>query len=79
MGHYAPMPRGRWVLTSLIPLGWVTWAGFLFAGFRAKQPLWVAAGFAVGGFSSLEDLGMTMDLPGDVVEQLRGRVVCIPR
>jgi DNA uptake protein ComE-like DNA-binding protein len=210
MGHYAPMPRGRWVLTSLIPFGWVTWAGFLFAGFRAKRPAWVAAGFVylaitvgtifvtslddnenglddnvgyivmfsawgvgilhafltrkpylrrleiiddpalqaaqtaeerrayarelarrdpsfareaaigrsggfdeggvvdvnhapvedladlpgidaatarqivavrdgVGGFSSLEDLGMTMDLSGDVVEGLRGRVVCLPR
>jgi Helix-hairpin-helix motif len=210
MGHYAPMPRGRWVLTSLIPFGWVTWAGFLFAGFRAKRPAWILAGFVylaitagtlfltslddnekglednlgyilmfsawgigichafltrnpylrrleiiddpslqaarsaeerrayareiatrnpqlardagigrgggfdeagvvdvnhapvediadlpgidattarkivatrdgVGGFSSLEDLGMTMDLPGDVVEMLRGRVVCIPR
>jgi hypothetical protein len=208
MGHYAPMPRGRWVLTSLIPFGWVTFAGFLFAGFRAKRPVWVAAGvvylaitvatifvtsldentngvddnagyivmfsawgvgivhaflsrkpylrrleliddpaleaartseerraFArdlaqrnpelaraallgrtggfdeggivdvnhapvediadlpgidaatarrivavregVGGFSSLEDLGMTMDLPGDVVEKLRGRIVCL--
>jgi DNA uptake protein ComE-like DNA-binding protein len=210
MGHYAPMPRGRWVLTSLIPFGWVTWTGFLYAGFRAKRPAWVVAGFAylavtavtilvtsldsneeglednlgyilmfcawgvgilqafltrkpylrrlaiiddpalqaaqtaeerrtyarelaqrnpalarealigrsggfdeagvidvnhapvedfadlpgidadtarrivavrdgVGGFSSLEDLGMTMDLPGDVVERLRGRVVCLPR
>ncbi len=208
MGHYAPMPRGRWVLTSLIPFGWVTWAGFLFAGFRARKAAWVVAGFAylavtaatlfitsldnneeglednlgyilmfsawgvgilhsfltrkpylrridmlddpalqkarlarerqayarelatadpelarealigrsggfdeggvvdvnhapvediadlpgidadtarrivavrdgVGGFSSLEDLGMTMDLPGNVVEGLRGRVVCL--
>ena len=210
MGHYAPMPRGRWVLTSLIPFGWVTWAGFLFAGFRARRPLWVVSGFIylaitaatifvtsidknedgadddigyivmfsawgagilqaflsrkpylrrleiiddpalqrarlaedrrayarelakadpelaraaalgqaggfdeggvidvnhapvediadlagidadtarrivavrdrIGGFSSLEDLGMTMDLPGDAVERLRGRVVCLPR
>jgi DNA uptake protein ComE-like DNA-binding protein len=39
----------------------------------------VAARDGVGGFSSLEDLGMTMDLPGDVVEGLRGRVVCIAR
>ena len=208
MGHYAPMPRGRWVLTSLIPFGWVTWAGFLYAGFRARKPAWIAAGAAylavtvatlivvsldednagtedgvgypimfaawgvgilhafltrkpflrridmlddpalqrarlarerqayarelatadpelarealigrsggfdeggvvdvnhapvediadlpgidagtarrivaaregVGGFSTLEDLGMTMDLPGDVVEGLRGRVVCL--
>ena len=210
MGHYAPMPRGRWVLTSLIPFGWVTWAGFLFAGFRSKRPVWIASGLiylaitvatlfvtslddneaglednlgyiamfsawgvgilhaflsrkpylrrlaiiddpalqaaqtaeerrvyarelatrnpqlardagigrgggfdeggvvdvnhapvediadlpgidaatarkivavreGVGGFSSLEDLGMTMDLPGDVVEELRGRVVFPPR
>jgi hypothetical protein len=210
MGHYAPMPRGRWVLTSLIPFGWVTWAGFLFAGLRAKRPLWVVSGAVylaitvttlyitsiddneagaednigyilmftawgvgilqaflsrkpyldriallddpalerarrarerqayarelaardpalarearigeqggfdeggvvdvnhapvediadlpgidaatarrivavrgeIGGFSSLADLGMTMDLPGDVVEQLRGLVVCLPR
>jgi len=210
MGHYAPMPRGRWVLASLVPFGWVTWAGFLYAGFRVKRPAWVAAGAAyllvtvvtllvtslddneaglednlgyiamfsawgvgilhsflsrkayvrrldiiddpalqaarsaeerrayareiaqrnpalarealigrsggfdeggvvdvnhapvediadlpgidaatarrivavrddVGGFSSLEDLGLSMDLPGDVVERLRGRVVCLPR
>jgi DNA uptake protein ComE-like DNA-binding protein len=39
----------------------------------------VATRDGVGGFSSLEDLGMTMDLPGEVVEGLRGRVVCIPR
>ena len=39
----------------------------------------VATRDGVGGFSSLEDLGMTMDLRGDVVEGLRGRVVCIPR
>jgi DNA uptake protein ComE-like DNA-binding protein len=204
------MPRGRWVLTSLIPFGWVTGAGFGYAGFRAKKPAWVVAGViylaitaatlfvtsldkntngvddnagyivmfsawgigichaflsrqaylrrlaiiddpalqaaraaeerrayarqlvarnpqlardarlgrrggfdegdvidvnhapvediadlpgidaatarrivavrdGVGGFSSLEDLGMTMDLPGDVVERLRERVICVPR
>ena len=212
MGHYAPMPRGRWVIASLVPVGWLTWLGFGYAGFRAKRPLWVAFGVdvradrrgrdrrhrrstrtttgieddlgylamflgwgagiahsfvirkaylrrmahprgpgaagraarrasarptpaswrsatrssparrrsaapaastraawststtppsrtsptcrastprrragssrratSVGGFSSLEDLGMTMDLPGDVVEALRGRVVFLPR
>ena len=46
MGHYAPMPRGRWVLTSLIPFGWVTWTGFLYAGFRTKKPAWILSGFA---------------------------------
>ena len=38
----------------------------------------VAVREGVGGFSSLEDLGLTMDLPGDVVERLRGRVLCLP-
>jgi DNA uptake protein ComE-like DNA-binding protein len=32
------------VLTSLIPFGWVTWLGFAYAGFRARKPVWVAAG-----------------------------------
>jgi DNA uptake protein ComE-like DNA-binding protein len=32
-----------------------------------------------GGFSSLEDLGLVLDLPGDVVERLRGKVIFLPR
>jgi DNA uptake protein ComE-like DNA-binding protein len=31
------------------------------------------------GFSSLEDLGTVLDLPGDEVERLRGAVVFLPR
>lgn len=31
------------------------------------------------GFSSLEDLGTVLDLPGDLVERLRERVVFLPR
>lgn len=34
---------------------------------------------SVGGFSSLEDLGATMDLSGDAVEGLRTSVVFLPR
>ena len=33
----------------------------------------------VGGFSSVEDLGEALDLPGDAVEALRERVVFLPR
>ncbi len=33
----------------------------------------------VDGFSSLEDLGATLDLDGDLVERLRGLVVFLPR
>ena len=32
-----------------------------------------------GGFSSLEDFGTVLDLPGDLVERLRDRVVFLPR
>jgi DNA uptake protein ComE-like DNA-binding protein len=32
----------------------------------------------VGGFSSIEDLGMTLDLPGDLVERLRRRLMFLP-
>jgi hypothetical protein len=32
----------------------------------------------LGGFSSLEDLGLTLDLPGDVVERLRERSLLVP-
>lgn len=31
------------------------------------------------GFSSLEDLGIVLDLPGDLVEHLRDHVVFLPR
>ena len=47
MGHYAAMPRGRWVIASLIPVGWLTWVGLGYAGIRAKRPLWVAFGVMV--------------------------------
>lgn len=33
---------------------------------------------AIGGFVSLEELGMLLDLPGDLVEQLRDRAVFLP-
>ena len=48
MGHYAPMPRGRWVIASFIPVGWLTWVGLGYAGIRAKRPLWVWFGVAYG-------------------------------
>jgi DNA uptake protein ComE-like DNA-binding protein len=32
----------------------------------------------LGGFSSLEDLGLRLDLPGDVVERLRERALLVP-
>jgi len=34
---------------------------------------------AVGGFTSVEDLGLALDLAGDLVETLRERVVFLPR
>jgi DNA uptake protein ComE-like DNA-binding protein len=42
------MPRGRWVFASLCPVGWLTWLGLGYAGFRAKRPLWVGFGLLYG-------------------------------
>jgi hypothetical protein len=39
----------------------------------------IAAREQIDGFSSLEDLGSVLDLPGDQVEHLRDRVVFLPR
>jgi DNA uptake protein ComE-like DNA-binding protein len=39
----------------------------------------VTARERVDGFASLEDFGTVLDLPGDQVEHLRGRVVFLPR
>ena len=39
----------------------------------------VEARAQVDGFSSVEDLGIALDLPGDLVEDLRDRVVFLPR
>jgi DNA uptake protein ComE-like DNA-binding protein len=33
---------------------------------------------AIGGFASLEELGMLLELPGDCVEHLRDRTVFLP-
>ena len=46
---------------------------------RASAERLVAAREEVDGFSSLEDLGAVLDLPGDRVEDLRGLVVFLPR
>jgi hypothetical protein len=32
----------------------------------------------IDGFSSLYDAGSILDLPPDLVDDLRGRVVCLP-
>jgi DNA uptake protein ComE-like DNA-binding protein len=39
----------------------------------------VEARAQIGGFSSVEDLGTALDVAGDVVEDLRDRVIFLPR
>jgi Helix-hairpin-helix motif len=39
----------------------------------------VAVREELDGFDSLEDFGMTLDLPGDVVEDMRGTAIFLPR
>jgi Helix-hairpin-helix motif len=36
-------PRPLWVLWSLVPFGWLTWIGMVYAGVRARMPLIIAA------------------------------------
>jgi DNA uptake protein ComE-like DNA-binding protein len=33
----------------------------------------------IGGFSSLEDMGTVLDLPPDLVEDMRERAIFLPR
>ena len=35
-------PRPWWVLWSLVPFGWLTWIGMVYAGVRARMPLLIA-------------------------------------
>jgi DNA uptake protein ComE-like DNA-binding protein len=46
---------------------------------RATARRIVAVREQLDGFESLEDFGMTMDLDGETVEDLRGKVVFLPR
>jgi Helix-hairpin-helix motif len=34
-------PRPWWVLWSVIPFGWLTWVGLVYAGARARMPLMI--------------------------------------
>jgi hypothetical protein len=43
-----PVARYAWFLPLLFPLGFFTWAGFLYAGLRVRQMRWV--GIAVASF-----------------------------
>ena len=61
MGHYAPMPRGRWVIASFIPVGWLTWVGLGYAGIRAKRPLWVGVGAAYALIAAVSIVVTSLD------------------
>ena len=61
MGHYAPMPRGRWVIASFIPVGWLTWVGLGYAGIRARRPLWVWIGVGYGLIAAASIIVTSLD------------------
>ena len=44
--------RGRWVFATLFPFGWLVWAGFTYAGFRARKATWVAFGALYGAITA---------------------------
>ena len=63
-----PSPlRSWWVVLAFCPF-WTPWISFVYIGLRAKRPLWIAWG----------DAGSLLDMPLRLVDDLRGRVVCLP-
>ena len=52
--------RSWWVLLPLIPFGWLGWAGFLYAGMRARRRTWLAwaATYLVTGVAGLVLIGI---------------------
>lgn len=60
-------PRPWWVLASLVPFGWVTTVGFLYAGARARMPALLALGA----------LFMATNVAGFVIPDTAGGAVII--
>jgi competence ComEA-like helix-hairpin-helix protein len=49
-----------WIVLALIPVGFVAWGALVYAGIRARRPLWI--GFGVG-YLALLTLGFLLDVP----------------
>jgi hypothetical protein len=58
--------RSWWVLLALLPFGWLSWLAFLYAGLRARRPLWLAfaAIYFGGGLASFILVGVDGDPDG---------------
>jgi hypothetical protein len=62
----APRTRGErllaswWIVLALIPVGFVAWGALVYAGVRARRPLWI--GFGIG-YLALLALGFMLDVP----------------
>lgn len=55
-----------WIVLALIPVGFVAWGALVYAGIRARRPLWI--GFGVG-YLALLTLGFMLDVPEAEEEQ----------
>lgn len=62
----APRTRGErllaswWILLALIPVGFVAWGALVYAGIRARRPLWIGFGVL---YLALLTLGFMLDVP----------------
>jgi hypothetical protein len=64
------LKRSWWVGLALIPMGWLSWTAFLYAGLKARR--------RSRDCRSAHEAHL-VDLPPDVVEELGDRAVFISR
>ena len=56
------LSRDWWLVFLLVPFGWMSWASFLYAGVRARRPLWLATG---GAYLLITVVAMAIISTGD--------------
>lgn len=64
--------RSWWVGFTLLPFGWLGWAAFVYAGMRARKPLWLGLGVFYFLVASAGIVLLEPDTKDDWVDNLGG-------
>lgn len=76
--HLTEWRRSWWVLLTLFPLGLFSWAGFLYAGVKARQKRWFVAA-AVYGAAMVAGFALAQDAPDDSLrDTAAGMLLLLP-